>query len=164
MPVKKYPNLLTIIIPRHIERSETIFNELKNMNLKTYLFESNNKIGSDAEIIIINSYGKTKSVYSVCKNIFLGGSLINHGGQNPLEATRYGCNIMHGPHVSNFREIYKFLKMKKISYETNNELKTINKLYQLFARKNNSLNKQRQLSLIGKQILNFTCKEINLLL
>ena len=45
-----------------------------------------------------------------------------------------------------------------------NELKTINKLYQLFARKNNSLNKQRQLSLIGKQILNFTCKEINLLL
>ena len=90
---KKYPNLLTIIIPRHIERSETIFNELKNMNLKTYLFESNNKIGSDAEIIIINSYGKTKSVYSVCKNIFLGGSLINHGGQYPLEATRYGCNI-----------------------------------------------------------------------
>ena len=161
---KKYPNLLTIIIPRHIERSETIFNELKNMNLKTYLFESNNKIGSDAEIIIINSYGKTKSVYSVCKNIFLGGSLINHGGQNPLEATRYGCNIIHGPHVSNFREIYKFLKMKKISYETDNELKTINKLYQLFARKNNSLKNQKQLSLIGKKILNFTCKEIDLLL
>ena len=71
---------------------------------------------------------------------------------------------MHGPHVSNFREIYKFLKMKKISYQTNNELKTINKLYQLFARKNNSVKKQKQLSLIGKKILNFTCKEIDLLL
>ena len=71
---------------------------------------------------------------------------------------------MHGPHVSNFREIYKFLKLKKISYETNNVLKTINKLHQLFARKNNSLKKQRQLSLIGKKILNFTSKEIDLLL
>ena len=108
--------------------------------------------------------GKTKSIYNICKNIFLGGSLVNHGGQNPLEATRYGCNILHGPHISNFKEIYKFLKMKKISYQTNNELKTINKLYQLFKRKNSSLKKQRQLSLIGKKILNFTCKEIDLLL
>ena len=161
---KKYPNLLTIIIPRHIERAASIVNELNDMDLKTHLFDSKDKMKSDAEIIIVNSYGKTKSIYSVCKNIFLGGSLVNHGGQNPLEATRYGCNILHGPHVSNFKEIYKFLKMKKISYQTNNELKTINKLYQLFKRKNSSLKKQRQLSLIGKKILNFTCKEIDLLL
>ena len=161
---KKYPNLLTIIIPRHIERSISIINELENMNLKTYLFESKEKMKSDAEIIIVNSYGKTKSIYSVCKNIFLGGSLVNHGGQNPLEATRYGCNILHGPYVSNFKEIYKFLKMKKISYESKNEIKIINKLNQLFKRKKNSLKKQRQLSLIGKKILNFTCKEIDLLL
>ena len=161
---KKYPNLLTIIIPRHIERAASIVNELNDMNLKTHLYDSKDKMKSDAEIIIVNSYGKTKSIYSICKNIFLGGSLVNHGGQNPLEATRYGCNILHGPHVSNFKEIYKFLKMKKISYQTNNELKTINKLYQLFKRKNSSLKKQRQLSLIGKKILNFTCKEIDLLL
>ena len=161
---KKYPNLLTIIIPRHIERAASIVNELNDMDLKTHLFDSKDEIESDAEIIIVNSYGKTKSIYSICKNIFLGGSLVNHGGQNPLEATRYGCNILHGPHVSNFKEIYKFLKMKKISYQTNNELKTINKLYQLFKRKNSSLKKQRQLSLIGKKILNFTCKEIDLLL
>ena len=134
------------------------------MNLKTYLFESKEKMKSDAEIIIVNSYGKTKSIYSVCKNIFLGGSLINHGGQNPLEATRYGCNILHGPYVSNFKEIYKFLKIKKISYESKNEIKITNKLNQLFKRKKNSLKKQRQLSLIGKKILNFTCKEIDLLL
>ena len=45
----------------------------------------------------MNSYGATKSFYSICKNVFLGGSLINHGGQNPLEAARYGCNVLHGP-------------------------------------------------------------------
>ena len=161
---KKYPNLLTIIIPRHIERAASIVNELNDMDLKTHLFDSKDEMKSDAEIIIVNSYGKTKSIYSICKNIFLGGSLVNHGGQNPLEATRYGCNILHGPYVSNFKDIYKFLKAKKISYESKNEIKTINKLSQLFKRKKNSLKKQRQLSLIGKKILNFTCKEIDLLL
>ena len=161
---KRYPNLLTIIIPRHIERAESIENELKNLNLKTHLFESKNKIKSDSEIIIVNSYGKTKSIYSVCKNVFLGGSLVHHGGQNPLEATRYGCNILHGPNVSNFKEIYKFLKMKKISYQTNNEAKTFDKLDQLLKRKKNSFKKQKQLSLIGKKILNLTIREINLLL
>ena len=161
---KKYPNLLTIIIPRHIERAVSIVNELKDMNLKIHLLDSKDEMKSDAEIIIVNSYGKTKSIYSVCKNIFLGGSLVNHGGQNPLEATRYGCNILHGPYVSNFKDIYKFLKTKKISYESKNEIKTINKLNQLFKRKKNSLKNQEQLSLIGKKILNFTSKEIDLLL
>ena len=56
---------------------------------------------------------KTKTFYKLCKNVFLGGSLIEHGGQNPLEATRYGCNILHGPYVSNFAEIYSFLKKIK---------------------------------------------------
>ena len=52
--------------------------------------------------------------------MFLGGSLITHGGQNPLEATRYGCNILHGPSVENFKEIYEFLKKNKISTEIKN--------------------------------------------
>ena len=39
----------------------------------------------------------------------------NSGGQNPLEAARFGCNILHGPNVSNFAEIYQFLKSKKMS-------------------------------------------------
>ena len=161
---KKYSNLLTIIIPRHVERVKLIENELKKLNLKTQIYESDNKINFDTEIIIVNSYGKTKSFYSICKNVFLGGSLVNHGGQNPLEATRYGCNILHGPNVSNFKEIYKLLKRKKISNEINNQSKTIKILDMFFKRKNNFLNNQKDLNLMGKKILNFTYKEINLLL
>ena len=88
---------MTIIIPRHIDRSRSIDDELKKLNLKTQIVNGHNKIDKNAEILIIESYGQTKSFYSICKNVFLGGSLINHGGQNPLEATRFGCNIMHGP-------------------------------------------------------------------
>ena len=100
--------MLTIIIPRHIERVQSIKSDLEKLNLKVQTFNSGEKISPDIDIYIVDTYGKTKSFYHHCKNVFLGGSLINHGGQNPLEAARYGCNILHGPNVSNFYEIYNF--------------------------------------------------------
>ena len=112
---KKYKNLLTIIIPRHVERVNSIKSDLERLNLKVQTFNSKEKIKKSTDVFIVDSYGKTKSFYFHCKNVFLGGSIINHGGQNPLEAARYGCNIMHGPNVSNFFEIYNFLK--KLRYQ-----------------------------------------------
>ena len=109
----------------------------------------------------MNSYGKTKSFYNICKNVFLGGSLINHGGQNPLEATRYGCNILHGPHVDNFKEIYEFLQKNKISSEIKSHKITIKKLDKLLMKKNNSKKIRFKLNLIGKKILKETYKEIS---
>ena len=44
-----------------------------------------------------------------------------HGGQNPLEATRYGCKVLHGPNVSNFKEIYRFLNKKNLSRKITNQ-------------------------------------------
>ena len=99
---KKYKNLLTIIIPRHIERVNEIKSEMLNLKLKIHTHESNRKIDNDTDIYIVDSYGKTKTFYNLCKNVFLGGSIIKHGGQNPLEAARYGCNILHGPNIENF--------------------------------------------------------------
>ena len=160
---KKYSNLITIIIPRHIERSESIQNELKKLNLKTQILNNKNKIDKKAEIIIIESYGKTKSFYNICKNVFLGGSLINHGGQNPLEATRFGCNVMHGPYVSNFTEIYKMLKRKKMSIQIKNEKNMINCLDNFLSKKSNFKNKQNELKKMGKKILINFYKEIYLL-
>jgi len=158
---KKYKNLLTIIIPRHIERTKTIQSELHKLGLKTQMHEPQKKIDKDIDVYIVNSYGKTKSFYNICKNVFLGGSLINHGGQNPLEATRYGCNILHGPHVDNFKEIYEFLKKNKISSEIKSHKITIKKLDKLLMKKNNSKKIRFKLNLIGKKILKETYKEIS---
>ena len=159
---KKYKNLLTIIIPRHVERTQEIQNELQKLNLKTQTHEPQNKINKDIDVYIVNSYGKTKSFYKICKDVFLGGSLINHGGQNPLEATRYGCNILHGPSVENFKEIYEFLKRNKISTEIRNQRMAIKNLDKLLMKKNNSKKIQHKLNLIGKKILQKTYKEISL--
>ena len=90
----------------------------------------------------------------------MGGSLINHGGQNPLEAARYGCNILHGPNILNFKEIYQFLKLNRISNKVNNEKKMINTIDMLFLKKTNSRRLQAKLKLIGHKILETTYKEI----
>ena len=158
---KKFKNLLTIIIPRHINRINSIKNELNNLNLKVHLDEPKKKIDPNTDIYLVNSYGKTKLFYKACKNIFLGGSLIMHGGQNPLEATRYGCKVLHGPNISNFREIYKFLDKKNLSRKINNQDQLINYIIKYFNSKNNSKKIIKDLHLIGIDILNKTYKEMN---
>jgi 3-deoxy-D-manno-octulosonic-acid transferase len=159
---KKYKNLLTFIIPRHVERTDSIIKELNSINLVTHTHEPKRKIPKNTDIYIVNSYGKTKSFYNICKNIFLGGSLINHGGQNPLEATRYGCNVLYGPNVNNFKEIYKFLDKLKISNKINNNNQLSYKLDKLLSKKHNSKKIQYKLNSIGDKILNNTYKQINL--
>ena len=158
---KRFKNILTIIIPRHINRIDSIKTELQNLDLKIHLDEPKKKISPDTDIYLINSYGKTKLFYKVCKNIFLGGSLIEHGGQNPLEATRYGCKVLHGPNVSNFREIFRFLNKKKLSKKISNQDQLINCVIKYINSKNNSKKIIKDLHLIGMNILNKTYKEIN---
>ena len=127
---KNIKNLLTIIIPRHINRVNSIKSEIDKENLNIHLHHPLSKIKKNTDIYIVNSYGNTKLFYNYCQNVFLGGSIISHGGQNPLEAARIGCNILHGPNISNFKEIYNFLKKNKISSMINNQnqmVKVLNK-------------------------------------
>jgi len=160
---KKYKNLLTIIIPRHIERINSIKSELEKLNLKIQTFNSKESIKKSTDIYIVDSYGKTKSFYFHCKNVFLGGSIINHGGQNPLEAARYGCNIIHGPNVSNFFEIYNFLKKIKMSKKISNKNQLLMVLKKFFSEKTQNIKIKKKLHIIGQKILKNTYKEINLL-
>ena len=159
---KVYKNLLTIIIPRHVDRVKNIKKELEALDLKIHIHESNKRIKDETDVYIVNAYGKTKSFYSNCKNIFLGGSLIEHGGQNPLEATRYGCNILHGPYISNFKEIYRFLKKIKISNQIKTHSNIVYHLNKLFTKKSKSKKIQQKFDLIGKNILQKTFNEVNL--
>ena len=161
---KSYKNLLTIIIPRHINRAQYIKNELENINLKVHSHNSEKKINKETDIYLVDVYGLTKSFFNISKNIFLGGSIINHGGQNPLEATRYGCNVIHGPHVSNFKEIYNFLKKNKISYKISNQPEMLKVLKNLFSKNDRSKIVQKKLFLIGQEVLKRTYDNVDLLI
>ena len=67
------------------------------------------------DIYIVDTFGETKKFHNIGSSVFLGGSIIDRGGQNPLEAARFGAKILHGPNIDNFIDIYKLLKIFKIS-------------------------------------------------
>ena len=158
---KKYKNLLTIIIPRHIQRADSIAREIQDIGLKVQTRSKNNKLKSNTEIYLVDTYGETKSFYKICKTVFLGGSLINHGGQNPLEPVRLGCKVVHGPHIQNFTEVYKLLKAKGLSSKFNNIEQLVLLIDKSFKRKINYKNKIIKLKKVGSNILNKTLAEIN---
>ena len=161
---KKYKNLLTIIIPRHVDRVKYIKSDLNELNLTVHSHEDIGKIKRETDIYLVNTYGKTKSFYNHCKNVFLGGSLISHGGQNPLEAAQFGCNVLHGPNVFNFSEIYKFLQKNNIAKKVANQSDMLSELDKLFVRKNPSKKIQKKLNSIGDKILKNSYYEIGKLL
>ena len=81
-----------------------------------------------------------------------------------MEAARFGCKILHGPNVSNFKEIYAFLNQNKISSKITSS-KMMSKILAMFFSKKNVSNKiKKKINNIGQKILNVTYKEINLLL
>ena len=158
---KKYKNLLTIIIPRHIHRTNKIINDLKKLNLKIHLHNSRREIESDTDIYLVDTFGKTKSFFKLCKTVFLGGSIIRHGGQNPLEAARYGCKILHGPYIWNFNEIYSLLNKYKVSNEIKNTKQLIYKVDKMLNNRSGSKKIQLKIKKIGTKILNTTLNEID---
>ena len=153
---KKIQNLITVIIPRHVHRGREIANELKNMNLK-YAFHSKkpNNLNS-IDIYIVDTFGETKKFHNMGSSVFLGGSIIKRGGQNPLEAARLGAKILHGPNTDNFKDIYKLLKSLNIS----KKIYTPDQLARSIVFKKNK-RKGNKIKNIGEKILKKTIKELN---
>ena len=112
---KENKNLITIIIPRHIHRVQEIISKIKNLNLKVVTHSSKVKILRDVDIYIVDTFGDSKKFFKISNTVLIGGTLVPKGGQNPLEAARYGAKILHGPYIDNFRDIFKLLITLKIS-------------------------------------------------
>ena len=156
----QYPNLLTIIIPRHINRIHKIQKIITNTKLNFLIVESLDNFENNTDILIINSYGNTKKILKSSKYVFIGGSLVNHGGQNPIEVAYNNALIFHGPYVHNFTEIYDFLNKENIAFKINSEIELID---QLKAKFNNYQNKniKEKIIKIGDEILSSTLKKLD---
>ena len=119
------------------------------------------KIDKDIDIYLVNNFGQTKSFFKICKTVFLGGSMIKHGGQNPLEAARFGCKVLHGPNVWNFDEIYNLLKKYKVSSKILNSNQLTYKVDKMLDYKKKDKNLELKIKNLGNKILNSTLNEIN---
>ncbi|MDC6465500.1 3-deoxy-D-manno-octulosonic acid transferase [Pelagibacteraceae bacterium] len=121
---KIFNNILTIIIPRHINRVERIKKELMKLDLNVCLYSKKEQINSNTDILLVDAYGEALKFYNISKYTFLGKSLakslVTNSGQNPIEPARLGCKILHGPNVVNFIEIYNYLKKLGVTKKINN--------------------------------------------
>ena len=153
---KKNKNFITVIIPRHVHRTYEIINELKRLKLEIVVHSSKNKNLNNKDIYIVDTFGESKKFYKIASTVFVGGSMISRGGQNPLEPARYGTKILHGPNVGNFKEIYDYLNSLNISSKVKTPLEISNS----FRLKKNMSN-VKKIDIIGKNILKKTLKELN---
>ena len=161
---RKVKNLLTIIIPRHVERTKEIIEALDHKKLNYICHSQRKKINNNTDIYLVDTYGESKSFYSASKVVFLGGSLIKRGGQNPLEAIRYGCYITHGKHIFNFTEIYNMLNKKKLSFEAENFQQLSKIIFNLLKKKSNNKKEINNFKKIGIDILRKNFMKIRVLI
>ena len=162
---EKYKNILTIIIPRHIDRIKTIYEELSKLNLKIVLSSNLSQVDAKTDVILVDSYGESLKFYNISKYVFLGKSLTTSltkdSGQNPIEPARLGCKIFHGPYVSNFAEIYKYFNELGISKEVNSSNELSLSLVEEF-KDNKPKNPEiaEKIEIYGQNILNNVTMEI----
>lgn len=153
---KKNKNIITIIIPRHINRVYEIIEELKKLKLNIITRSSRNKKLDNIDIFIVDTFGESKKFYKIATSVFLGGSIINRGGQNPLEPARFGTKILHGPDVGNFKEVYHYLDKLKISSKVKTPSQCANSI--IFKK---NMKKVKKMKILGKNIFKNTLNELD---
>jgi 3-deoxy-D-manno-octulosonic-acid transferase len=156
----KYPNIITIIIPRHINRITKIEKIVRKLKLNFLTQDSLSNINDNTDILIINSYGNTQKYLRLSKYIFIGGSLIDHGGQNPIEVAYNNSFIFHGPFIYNFTEIYHFFNKENISFEIKSKKDLIDQLEKKINTYQDNNIKEKIIK-IGNEILETTIKKLD---
>jgi 3-deoxy-D-manno-octulosonic-acid transferase len=104
-----FPSLLTVIVPRHADRGEAIARTIEDSGLHAGLRSREELPTAITDIYVADTMGELGLFYRLAPVVFMGGSLVPHGGQNPIEAVKLGASIVHGPHVFNFTDVYEAL-------------------------------------------------------
>lgn len=100
------PNLLTVIVPRHPQRFDEVASLLQSQAI-SYVRRSQiqTMINSDISVVLGDSMGEMFTYYAACDFAFIGGSLLDFGGQNLIEPASVGKPVLIGPHTFNFNEV-----------------------------------------------------------
>ena len=104
-----FPSLLTVMVPRHPDRGEAIARSIAAAGLHVALRSREELPAAATEIYVADTMGELGLFYRLAPVVFMGGSLVAHGGQNPIEAVKLGASVVHGPHVFNFADVYEAL-------------------------------------------------------
>jgi len=107
--VQSYPDLLLLLVPRHIERSPDLVSACQKQGLSVILRTDLKRLTKDTQVMVGNTMGEMHLFYQSAHLVFIGGSLTPIGGHNPLEPALYAKAILSGPHVFNFKAVFQAL-------------------------------------------------------
>ncbi|MDE2027360.1 MAG: 3-deoxy-D-manno-octulosonic acid transferase [Candidatus Omnitrophica bacterium] len=112
--IEHYPQWRLIIAPRHVERTDKIMQLIAGRAMKSVKFSQwDKKALARDTVVIVDTIGQLRSLYSVASLVFVGKSLVKGGGQNIIEPASYGKAVIIGPHVQNFRDIVACFKERE---------------------------------------------------
>ena len=111
-----FPDLVLILVPRHPERFTQVFKLCEQTNLNIQRRSDNRPYSTDTDIILGDSLGEMALWYEAADVVFMGGSLVETGGHNPLEASVFGVPVVSGPHIFNFEDIFSVLCSDELAW------------------------------------------------
>jgi len=128
-----FPNLLTVIVPRHPGRGEAIAQMVAASGLHAGLRSREELPVAATDVYVADTMGELGLFYRLSPIVFMGGSLVEHGGQNPIEAIKLGASVVHGPHVFNFSDVYEALDRSGGARRADSQEVLVKQLGQLLA-------------------------------
>jgi 3-deoxy-D-manno-octulosonic-acid transferase len=105
----RWPRLLTIVVPRHPHRGGDVAACAARERLATARRSQGGRPHGGVDVYVADTLGELGLFYRLGRIVYLGGSLVPHGGQNPIEPTRLRAAVLHGPHIHNFTQVYRAL-------------------------------------------------------
>jgi 3-deoxy-D-manno-octulosonic-acid transferase len=128
-----FPSLLSVVVPRHPVRGEAIARTIAASGLHVGLRSREELPTATTDIYVADTMGELGLFYRLAPIVFMGGSLVPHGGQNPIEAIKLGASIVHGPHTFNFTDVYQALDSAGGARQADNQEALVKQLGQLLA-------------------------------
>lgn len=146
---EEMPDMLTIIVPRHADRGEDISQMLKAKELTYRIRSKQETLEEDTDIYIVDTMGELGLFYRLVSIVFIGGSLVPHGGQNPLEAARLESVIITGPNMQNFASIVSDMLHKEAMIQVQDKDELAKVVLELFY----DLERQEKLSEAASKVI-----------
>lgn len=105
-----YPNALLILVPRHPERFNSVFELCQSQGFETLRRSTATPVNSQTQVLLGDTMGELLFLYALADSAFVGGSLVANGGHNLLEPAALSKPVLSGPHLFNFLEIAAMLR------------------------------------------------------
>jgi 3-deoxy-D-manno-octulosonic-acid transferase len=103
--LKENPDALLILVPRHPERFNTVFELCQRQGFSTRRRSTAEAVQATDQVLLGDTMGELLFLYALADTAFVGGSLVANGGHNLLEPAALGKPVLSGPHLFNFLEI-----------------------------------------------------------